>query len=125
MKNDDFTLLNSCAGSVTLPLLFIAILYLMGSEPLWLPMKGGGEEVNYHYLNWLLAAVPFGSLLGCLLSFSFQQKEMSLKTTVAGAARSWCLSLIAGFVALYCMVSFIGSGQPLAVCGVGLAFASF
>jgi len=121
MRLNDFIIISSAVGSIILLFLSIAAFHLFGSMSFWLPMTGGGQYFNPHFLTWLLALVPVGALLGCVASVKKQGKRVSWLSCVIG----WFVGCIAGYIVFYQTVVFLGVFHPLLVCGLGLVFALF
>lgn len=121
VRAEDFQFVRSTAGGVLLPLVVLSILHCVASSSLWSPLPGGGQHFNPGYLNWIMAAIPTGSL-----AFGVMDVVQCKKTARLAATIQMSLGSLAGLVMFFVLIMpLIAYFHILLVCGIGSVFMIF
>ncbi len=121
MREKERALVSSALGSIALLLVCMAALHLLGPTPLWVPTRWRSEEFNPPYIPWVLASIPAGSLLGCILGIRKNERALAWWDYPI----AWFAGSFVGSVACFWAVTLSAMLNPLLMCAFGESVVGF
>ncbi len=118
MRDDDFILIRSVAGAIAIVLLSVVVLHL-AHVSLWL-WANGVPYFTDTIINWLLALIPLGSLLGCATG-ARRKANLRTRSYIAG----WFCGCVIGAIFLWYLFHYLDPSTTLPLCVLGLLLCGF